>query len=190
MNTVEPLILEVNGGGLPVRWINCRHAAELIYGEKVLWSVGETITLRGGVNADTGTQSTLDINSIIAVNDGANRFAKGLTPILTNKELFRRDKNICLYCGNHFPNSQLTRDHVVPVSKGGPDIWENVVTCCAPCNLRKDDKTLKEAGLELLAVPYVPNIAEWLILSNRRILADQMEFLMNMVPEKNRSRYN
>ena len=67
-----------------------------------------------------------------------------------------------------------------PRSRGGGDDWENVVTACKPCNARKDNMTIKEAeriGIRLLAVPYRPNLAEGLILQNRNILADQMQFL-------------
>ena len=65
----------------------------------------------------------------------------------------------------------------MPVSRGGLCVWENCVTACKHCNQRKDDRTPEEAGMKLIAVPYTPNLAEYLILSNRRILADQMEFL-------------
>jgi 5-methylcytosine-specific restriction endonuclease McrA len=82
-----------------------------------------------------------------------------------------------MYCGKEFPNSMLTRDHVVPMSGGGQDRWSNVVTACRSCNTRKGNRLPEEAGMSLLAIPYVPNWAEFLALSNRRILVDQMEFL-------------
>src|SRR3546814_2454131 len=66
----------------------------------------------------------------------------------------------------------------MPASRGGASIWENCVTACRSCNQRKDDRTPEEENMRLLAVPYIPNLAEYLILSNRRILADQMEFLL------------
>jgi 5-methylcytosine-specific restriction endonuclease McrA len=62
----------------------------------------------------------------------------------------------------------------------------NVVTACSKCNQKKDDKTLLEAGLQLLYVPYVPTRAEYLILENRNILADQMDFLLSFVPDNSR----
>jgi hypothetical protein len=52
-----------------------------------------------------------------------------------------------------------------------------VVTACRSCNQKKDGRTPEEAGITLIAVPYIPNYAEWLVLKNRRILEDQMEFL-------------
>jgi hypothetical protein len=85
-----------------------------------------------------------------------------------------------------FPISKLTRDHVVPFSRGGRDVWMNVVTACRSCNERKSDRTPERAGMELVYLPYVPNRAEYLILTNRRILADQMEFLAQHVPAQSR----
>jgi hypothetical protein len=89
----------------------------------------------------------------------------------------RSTANICMYCGNKNYPLSLTRDHVVPLSKGGKDQWSNVVTACRNCNIRKGNRTPENAHMPLLAIPYVPNWAEYLALSNRKILADQMEFL-------------
>ncbi|MGI9334001.1 MAG: HNH endonuclease, partial [Gammaproteobacteria bacterium] len=83
----------------------------------------------------------------------------------------------CMYCGKHTSENMLTRDHVRPLSQDGRDTWNNVVTACMPCNHAKGARTPEQANMTLLAVPYVPNRAEYLVLSNRRILADQMEFL-------------
>lgn len=71
----------------------------------------------------------------------------------------------------------LTRDHIKPLSKGGRDVWSNVVTACRRCNTHKGDRLLETINMKLLAVPYIPNVAEYLVLRNRRILGDQMAFL-------------
>jgi 5-methylcytosine-specific restriction endonuclease McrA len=62
----------------------------------------------------------------------------------------------------------------------------NVVTACHPCNHKKGDKTPKEANMELIYVPYAPTHAENMILQNRNILADQMDYLVSMVPKHSR----
>jgi 5-methylcytosine-specific restriction endonuclease McrA len=62
----------------------------------------------------------------------------------------------------------------------------NVVTACRSCNQRKSGRTPDQAGMELLYAPYVPNKAEYLILSNRHILADQMDFLVRHVTVNSR----
>lgn len=66
------------------------------------------------------------------------------TQIVTRKNIFNRDKNMCMYCGMVFPSRSLTLDHIIPRSRGGKSSWENLVTCCVPCNKRKGDKMLHE----------------------------------------------
>ncbi|MFT4562310.1 MAG: 5-methylcytosine-specific restriction endonuclease McrA, partial [Gammaproteobacteria bacterium] len=92
----------------------------------------------------------------------------------------------CMYCGSRSGERQLTRDHVIPLSKGGRDMWSNVVSACRSCNTRKGCRTPERAFMPLLAVPYVPNWAEFLALSNRKILSDQMDFLRTQFNRKNR----
>jgi hypothetical protein len=175
-------ILKLDVGGRPISWISRENGALHYCRDQVAWEAGmDFVCLHGGYSRISGTRSVLHISTIIATN-GVNREFDLLNdvPALTNQRLFKRDRNMCLYCGDYLYSCELTRDHVVPVSKGGSDTWGNVVTACRECNQRKADKSLKviEAmGMGLLAVPYVPNRAEGLLLSNREILQDQMEFL-------------
>lgn len=74
----------------------------------------------------------------------------------SRKNIFTRDNYTCQYCGQKFSASELTLDHVYPKSRLGPDIWENIVTCCKECNQFKADKTPKEAGMKLMRRPYRP----------------------------------
>ncbi|HUP92414.1 MAG TPA: HNH endonuclease [Solimonas sp.] len=183
-----PAILKLDAGGLPVSWIRWQTAVTLYARERVRWEAGaERFVIHGGMCAATGLPSSIRIGSIIAVADKSRRYQRGV-PLLTNRTLFQRDRNLCLYCGALFPHSYLTRDHVVPASRGGLAVWENCVTACRDCNQRKDDRTPEEAGMKLLAVPYTPNLAEYLILQNRRILADQMEFLLSYARKSGRRR--
>ena len=109
-----------------------------------------------------------------------------LAPALTNPLLFQRDRYLCCYCGSQKRPDLLTRDHIVPVSRGGADSWKNVVTACKPCNQRKGAKSPERAGMMMLYVPYTPSIYEAMILRNRRILADQMDFLASLLPANSR----
>lgn len=193
MNTVDqlPLVLQLDVAGNPNRWITYEDSAYYYSKELVAWSMGEVdFTIFGGTNAESGDRSSLTMNTILAikgkVNEKQQRALYGIPP-LTNKGLFRRDQNVCAYCGDSFTTSQLTRDHVHPRSKGGVDKWENVVTACGPCNKLKDDRDIDQIpNMSLLYLPYAPNRAEWLILQNRRILADQMEFLIKRIPKESR----
>ena len=174
-----PLILRLDVSGQPLGWLNWQGAVMLYTKDRVAWTMGEhQFRIRGGLNRVTSERSYLDINSIIAVKgvDKSKRYTSA--PPLTNRALFRRDSHLCLYCGREFTDHLLTRDHVVPTSKGGGNTWTNVVTACKRCNHFKGDRLLHECGMKLLALPYVPNHAEYLALRNSgRILADQMEFL-------------
>ena len=72
------------------------------------------------------------------------RVPRAIQRKISRRALFARDGWRCAYCGT--TNGRLTLDHIVPRSKGGESIWENVVTACAPCNLRKGDRTLEQVG--------------------------------------------
>jgi 5-methylcytosine-specific restriction endonuclease McrA len=73
---------------------------------------------------------------------------------ISRRALFARDGWRCVYCGTS--TSRLTLDHVVPRSRGGESVWENVVTSCAPCNLRKGDKLLEHTPMVLTRLPRPP----------------------------------
>ncbi len=176
---MNALILRLDISGAPMRWIPWQHAVSLYTRDMVGWSVGEHVfTFHGGISRVTGQRSRVMVNSIIAIKRASrHQPCERSIPPLTNRELFLRDANICMYCGREFSDAELTRDHVLPLSRGGKDRWSNVVTACKGCNMQKGNRTPDSARMPLLAVPYVPNWAEYLALSNRRILADQMEFL-------------
>jgi 5-methylcytosine-specific restriction endonuclease McrA len=76
--------------------------------------------------------------------------------LLTRKNILVRDGYRCQYCGKTFSAMQLTLDHVVPRSKGGPSTWENLVACCSADNRRKADRTPEEADMPLLRIPPQP----------------------------------
>ena len=75
---------------------------------------------------------------------------------LNRRSLFARDGHCCQYCGQDFPPSLLSLDHVTPRSRGGRTTWENVVTCCQLCNSRKGNRTPQEAGMRLRVRPMRP----------------------------------
>lgn len=72
------------------------------------------------------------------------------------RNLFARDSNRCQYCGENFPTSQLSMDHVMPRSRGGETSWENIVCSCLTCNTRKGGRTPQEAHMRLIRRPAKP----------------------------------
>ncbi|MGY0619043.1 HNH endonuclease [Lysobacter sp. A378] len=183
LNAVRLLSLDAYGQALS--WINWQQAACLYARDAVAWTLGDPcLEVHGGFNRLSGQHSLLELHPIVAARGHARSRAINPTPSLTNPALFARDAHLCLYCGDEFHRPQLTRDHVMPVSRGGRDIWENVVSACFHCNSRKGNRTPQQAHMPLLAVPYRPSWIEHLILSNRNILADQMAFLKSQLPRK------
>ena len=178
-------VLSLDATGRILDWISWQDAVCLYVRDAVAWTLGDAcMTIRGGTNRRSGHQSLIELHPIVASTGRA--YGRGIEPApsLTNSSLFARDRMICLYCGEACRRAELTRDHVQPVSRGGRDVWQNVVTACWRCNVRKGNRTPQQAGMPLLAVPYRPSWVEHLILSNRNILADQMEFLVNHLPRK------
>jgi 5-methylcytosine-specific restriction endonuclease McrA len=70
--------------------------------------------------------------------------------------VFLRDRFSCQYCNEPFPTQELTFDHVIPRSKGGRTTWENVVTSCSACNLRKGNRLPKQCGMIPFYPPFQP----------------------------------
>lgn len=173
--TMNSKVLRLNKAGTPIAWLSWQETATLIVKDQVIWSLGETVfRVRGGYN-HKGVRSELELPSIIACDGKVDNHQ--FTPALTNSLLFARDQQLCMYCGVEFPVKELSRDHIIPTSKGGKDVWTNCVTACRRCNNRKGNSTLEQTNMQLLAVPFAPNRYEFFYLSNRDVLADQMEFL-------------
>jgi 5-methylcytosine-specific restriction endonuclease McrA len=99
---------------------------------------------------------------------------------VTNTFLFARDDYCCMYCGTHRRHLRgrefLTRDHIVPTSRGGENTWENVVTACSRCNNRKGSRLPHEAGMELLTEPREPNYVH-LVWAVRRVTQIQAKWI-------------
>jgi hypothetical protein len=168
-------ILKLDVAGQPRGWLSLQEAISAYARGDVIYGIGDPLPpVFGGTQRSTGIRSKLIVQPIVALN---GRVFDHFTPPLCNRTLFRRDDYRCLYCGNQFSRSELTRDHVIPTSRGGTDKWENVVAACKRCNWLKDCLTPEEAKMPLLAIPFKPNSYEWHFLAKDRVLADQMEYL-------------
>ncbi len=99
---------------------------------------------------------------------------------VTNTFLFARDRYTCQYCGRHARELKgrafLTRDHVIPLSRGGENTWTNVVTACSPCNNRKGNRLPEEVGMQPANPPVEPNHVE-LVWAVRRVTPVQAKYI-------------
>lgn len=124
-------VLKLSAQGLPQSWISLEQAVLHYAAEEVRWEMGgEVAVFRGGHNAITGEQSIVTVNSIIGTKGVPDINPFDLRPALTNSKLFARDRDICAYCGGHFHDDELTREHIIPFAQNGVDTWMNVVTAC------------------------------------------------------------
>ena len=80
---------------------------------------------------------------------------------LSRRAVFVRDGHRCQYCGANAENI----DHIVPRSRGGEHVWENVVAACRPCNTRKEDRLIHEVGFVLRRKPMAPRELTWVIVA-------------------------
>jgi 5-methylcytosine-specific restriction endonuclease McrA len=183
---LSQMVLRTNVSGMPLEWIDYREAARLYHQDQVAYTCGSVLfRLHGGISALTGRRTVVEVSSIVATvghtgNPGNTR--QDYVPPLNNETLFRRDAHLCMYCGGRFPARELSRDHVRPFSQGGQDTWKNVVTACLRCNNYKAWRTPEQAKMQLIAVPFQPTYAEYIFLKGRRVLADQMEYLLAHFP--------
>lgn len=179
-------VLRTDIAGMPLEWIDYRVAATLYHSGQVAYSCGSLIyRVHGGHNALTGLRSVIEVNSIVATHGDTRTVSRNrahYTPPLNNSTLFKRDGNLCMYCGQRFAKSDLTRDHITPISRGGTDTWMNVVAACRRCNNHKGGQKPEQAGMQLLAIPFTPSHAEYIYLKGRRVLVDQMEYLLSHFP--------
>ncbi len=193
MNTIDSnytdlsqQVLRTDVAGMPLEWIDYRDAVRLYHAEQVAYTCGTPLyRIYGGICALTGRRSSIEVNSIIATvgrTHGIAELRERYTPPLNNNTLFRRDGHLCMYCGQRFMTRDLTRDHIRPISQGGLDLWRNVVTACRRCNNHKGGRTPEQASMQLIAVPFTPTYAEYIYLKGRRVLTDQMEFLLAHIP--------
>lgn len=184
-------VLTLDIAGTPFAWLEPEEALRYYALGKVSWELGdEAMVFRGGVSR-AGVRSVLRVRPIIAVS-GSEIMASVLRQAMPlgerdNDLLFRRDHHTCAYCGRQLHRHLLTRDHIVPRSRGGKNTWTNCVTACRGCNQSKGSKPVDQFR-PLMYVPYMPCRFEHFILSGRNVIADQHDYLSAKLPRHSRFR--
>ena len=141
-------VLLLDSENKPLRLCSWKRALVLLIKGKAKWEESKK-NIEDMINIDnTLIPRVIKLNYKVAVPNLELPFSK--------ENIFTRDDYTCQYCGRKFSAKELTLDHVYPKSRLGPDIWENIVTCCKDCNQYKADKTPKEAGMKLMKRPSRP----------------------------------
>lgn len=146
MDATRQAVLQLNASFEPTSFCSARRALALVVKNKALIVEVTGREVRPG----------MPYPSVIRLREYVHVPFKQQT--LSRKNILLRDRNICQYCGAKFHPSVLTLDHIIPKSKGGKNSFENLVSCCSPCNKKKADKTLDESGMTLLHKPKASNI--------------------------------
>lgn len=138
-------VLVINASYEPVSITTARKAFTLIMKGAAIVQEPSDVTIHT-------SRMTLPVPSVIRLINYREIPAQYRT--LSRRGIMMRDKHTCQYCSRKFAsNSEATLDHIVPSSKGGMSVWENLVACCWPCNNRKGDKTAEECGMKLKHQP-------------------------------------
>jgi 5-methylcytosine-specific restriction endonuclease McrA len=117
--------------------------------------------------------------SVVRLKKYVRTFRRTMNARCTRRNILMRDRHTCQYCAQLLTTQNITIDHVMPRSRGGKTIWENVVAACHPCNRRKADRTPSEAGMPLLKQPRRPSWVDLLEETHKDLLNSWLPFLAN-----------
>lgn len=144
-------VLLLNSSYLPIETITIRKAINLLFREKA-----EAIS----DEMEVVYKEDIDYNNFPRVLRLLKFSGLPIRIKLSKKNILKRDRYRCAYCGDVFQQKELTVDHIVPKSRGGDFSWENLICSCIKDNNKKGDRTLEEANMELIFPPRVPRKME------------------------------
>jgi 5-methylcytosine-specific restriction endonuclease McrA len=176
MSSLCPLIgmrvLLLNSSYEPIKIISWQRAM-------LLWLADKVDVLDHHEYEIRSVSNSYALPSIIRVRQYVRqkRFKKNMS--FSRGHIFLRDNHQCQYCGGKFKTSELTLDHILPATRGGPRTWENLTSACKTCNQKKGSRTPDEAQMPLLNPPtslprhYLPD----LLLLRKNIPSSWMAYL-------------
>jgi len=154
--STRTLVLDV--GYQPHRIVSWQRAVSLLFQEKVELVESYDQRLMTDAQAEKarahGWTLVLKIPAVVRLKKAVDRM-RGVK--FSRINVLTRDNFCCQYCGQQLPTRKLNYDHVIPRSRGGKTVWENIVTSCYPCNAKKDNRTPREAGMHLRKQPVKPS---------------------------------
>jgi 5-methylcytosine-specific restriction endonuclease McrA len=139
----------------PLSVVSTRRAVVLVLTEKA-------VPVEDGEGCFHSVTTAVRVPSVVRLTRYVRVPYRAQVP-LTRKAVFARDGGRCVYCSA--PATSL--DHVVPRSRGGLHVWDNVVASCARCNHAKADRVIAELGWRLRTIPRAPSGVMWRVLGSR-----------------------
>ena len=146
-----------------------------------MWFSGKlTVEENDGDNVLHSPSTTFPVPSVVRLRNYVHVKRRRQETTMKRARIYIRDRYRCQYCGRTQGELRLrealTRDHVIPLSRGGTNEWTNVVTACSTCNLRKSNHYAHEIGMHLLTVPVEPHFVHlsWAV---RRLTPTQAKYI-------------
>ncbi len=182
MSVLSHPVLVLNKGWVPISVISVKRALHMMISDSArAVDADDFSTYDFDSWADLGkifedgefiktTRMRIPVPEVLLLDEFNRVPMKSVT--FSRRNLYKRDEYTCQYCGKRPHSSELTIDHITPVSKGGKTTWTNCVLACLKCNHKKSDRTLTEAGMKLLSVPAEPprkKIAFAVPISQKRV---------------------
>lgn len=169
--------LILNAGFEPLQLVSWQRALCLVLSEKA-----EVVSSYHRVIRSVSHEFQLP--SVIRLVTYVRRISRFEVIRCTRKNVLQRDQYQCQYCGVICSKQNATIDHVTPKSKGGKTTWENSVTACMRCNLKKGSKSLEQLSLKLLRQPRKPRMSEFLRASRQELKSDWLPYLAHIFDRK------
>lgn len=149
--------LVLDQGYQPHRIVSWQRAVALLFQEKVeLVEAYDELLMtpeQAAKAREYGWTFAIHVPAVVRL---INRVRRKKAVRFSRINVLTRDDWSCQYCGTRLPSKKLNYDHVLPRSRGGKTVWENIVSCCYPCNAKKDNRTPEEARMNLRKHPYKP----------------------------------
>lgn len=164
--------LVLDSTGQPVQIVNWQKAILLVLTDKaIVIDAYDKVLIRSASQA-------LQLPKILQL---LSRSKRKKEVNFSKRGVFYRDNNQCGYCGDKVKADSLTMDHVIPACKGGKKSWENIISACKECNLKKGGRTPDEAGMPLLWQPLKPkwNAAMFIQLKQSDPVEEWKDLLIN-----------
>ncbi len=164
-NTLQKPVLVLNKNWQPVHVATVARALVLVWKDAArivdvadyqtfAWSDWARLRPREGDAFMSGVSYRLRVPEVITLIDYDRLPTRAVT--FSRRNIFKRDRFQCQYCGVTPGGEELTIDHVTPRAQGGVSSWTNCVLACVACNTRKADRTPQQAGMKLKKTPFVP----------------------------------
>tara|TARA_R100000008_G_scaffold86676_1_gene80819 strand:- start:877 stop:1383 length:507 start_codon:yes stop_codon:yes gene_type:complete len=160
--------LKLDSSYRPISIIDARKAL-------IMYFMGKAEIVEYSERTIKTVDSTYKLPSVIALKRYVKYYPFSL--ICNRKNVIWRDRSTCQYCGKHFPEAQLTLDHVTPKSRNGPKSWDNLVAACRKCNQKKGNRTPQESKMFPISKPRKPPSMFFKTIAKGQVLKNWLPYL-------------